>query len=32
LKPGDEIALDSRYSTHGRANSIHWNGKFVLAE
>jgi hypothetical protein len=32
LKPGDQIALDSSYSTHARANRIEWKGTFVLSE
>jgi hypothetical protein len=32
LEPGHEIELESSYATHGRANRIEWNGKFVLSE
>jgi hypothetical protein len=32
LKPGDEIALDCTYVTHGRADQINWKGTFVLTE
>jgi len=32
LAPGDQIALESSFSTHGRANSIQWKGTFVLSD
>lgn len=32
LAPGDEISLDSNFTTHARANRVGWEGKFVLGE
>jgi hypothetical protein len=32
LKPGDQIELESTFTTHGRADRIKWKGVFVLSE
>jgi hypothetical protein len=32
LKAGDKLALDSSFTTHGRARRIEWRGDFVLRQ
>ena len=32
LKPGDRLELDTRFTTHGRAQHIDWKGNLTLAD
>jgi hypothetical protein len=32
FEPGERIELEITFTTHGRADRVHWKGVFVLSE